>query len=203
MKIILNHDVEKLGRKGDVVEVAAGYARNFLLPRNLAIAATRGALRQAEHLIKAREVLDTKQRAVLGELAEKISSQRLNIAVRVGDEGQMFGSVTTAEIADLLAKASGESIDRRKVGVETTIKSLGVHTYTVHLGLDVVASGTIEVVPDATSPKVFVPKAEEGAEPTDVAALSDEASSDGSSTDETSADEVPSDEADSDESAAE
>lgn len=193
MKIILNHDVDKLGRKGDVVEVAAGYARNFLLPRNLAIAATRGALRQAEHLIKARDVLDTKQRAVLGELAEKIASERLTIAVRVGDEGQMFGSVTTAEIAELLAKASGESIDRRKVAVETTIKSLGVHTYTVHLGLDVVARGTIEVLPDATSPKVFTPKIEEGAEPTDVGALSDEASPE----------EAPSDEADSDESAAE
>lgn len=150
MKIILSSDVDKLGRKGDIVDVAPGYARNFLLPKKLAMLASRGALKQAESMQRARAELDVKERAVFEALAQRISSSPLKAEARVGEEGQMFGSVTNVDIAEKLTAALGEEVDRRKIVVAEPIKSLGTHSFSVHLRADVIAQGTIEVVEETS-----------------------------------------------------
>lgn len=151
MKVVLNSDVDKLGRKGDIVEVAAGYARNFLLPRNLAIFATKGSLKQAESLLRARSERDAKEHAVFEELASRISSTPLVIAARAGAEGQLFGSITNSDIADELEKALGQQVDRRKVLLADPIKSLGTHQFEVNLASDLTATGTVEVTVDGSA----------------------------------------------------
>jgi len=148
MKIILNADVDKLGHKGDVVEVAPGYARNFLLPRKLAMAATKGAIKQAESMRRSREVKDRQEKALFEQLAGKIAGAPLTLSVKAGAEGQMFGSVTASDIAELLTTALGEDIDRRKIQLSDPIRSTGVHEFGVGLRPDVVARGTIEVLPE-------------------------------------------------------
>lgn len=147
MKVILNSDVHNLGHKGDVVEVAAGFARNYLLPRNLAMSATKGALKQAESMQKARKEKENKEVLVHQEFATKISSTPLRITMRAGDEGQLFGSVTNVDIADELTRALGQDVDRRKIDL-APVKSLGSHTFKVHLHSQVVAEGTVEVISD-------------------------------------------------------
>lgn len=146
MKVILNSDIDKLGRRGDIVEVAAGYARNFLLPRNLALVATKGGIRQAEGMQRAREDQERKERESFEALAGRISGLSLRISSRAGEEGQLFGSVTTADIAEVLEKALGEEVDRRKIHTADAIRSVGTHEFTVALHRDVNAVGTIEVV---------------------------------------------------------
>lgn len=146
MKIILNADVDKLGHKGDLVDVSAGYARNFLLPRKLAMAATKGAVKQAESMRRSREVKDQQEKAVFEQLAGKIAATPLSISVKAGAEGQMFGSVTASDIAELLTTALGDDIDRRKVQISEPIKSTGTHEFGIALRPDVLARGTIEVV---------------------------------------------------------
>ena len=148
MKVILSADVEKLGRKGDVVEVARGYARNFLLPKKLALNATRGAVKQAESMRRARDEKERKDREIFEQLAQRIAATPLRIAAKAGADGQLFGSITTSDIADELERAlGGESeIDRRKIELRDQIKSLGTHDYSLQLHADVVAQGTVEVV---------------------------------------------------------
>lgn len=182
MKVILNSDIDKVGRKGDIVTVADGFARNYLLPKNLAIMASRGAVRQSESMQRARTERDKREKHIYDELAAKIAGVSLKIMVRSGDEGQLFGSVTHADIADELSRALGQEFDKRKI-VSSPIKSLGVHEYKVHLHPDVTAVATLEVVPDAASPplkpkeEVVEPPAAELAEPEAPAepAVSDEA----------------------------
>ncbi|MEO7803490.1 MAG: 50S ribosomal protein L9 [Actinomycetota bacterium] len=168
MKIVLNSDVEKLGRKGEVVEVARGYARNFLIPRNMAIIATKGALKQAESLQRSRAAKDTRDRAVFEQLAQKIEGARLTIQVRAGSEGHMYGSVTNADIAELLGTAIESEFDRRKIIITDPIKSLGTHGFLVHLPSEVVAKGTIEVVSDGFVEPDPEPEPEPDSAPADV-----------------------------------
>lgn len=152
MKVVLNADIEKLGRKGDVVEVAPGYARNFLLPRNLAIPGGKGSLRQAEEMVRAREEKDRRERAAFEGLVNRIAATPLRISARAGEDGQLFGSVTTSEIAEMLSEALGEEIDRRKVELAEPIRSTGTHEFSVQLHREVTARGTVEVVPAAPAP---------------------------------------------------
>ncbi|MCA1838750.1 MAG: 50S ribosomal protein L9 [Actinobacteria bacterium] len=148
MKVILNSDVEKLGRKGDLVEVAAGYARNFLLPRNLAITASRGAVKEADSMRRSRDEKDKKERAVFEQLAERLGSVALKVEARAGVGGHLFGSVTSGDLAEEVTRLLGEDIDRKKITVNQPIKSLGTHTFSIHLHRDVVVQGTVEVVPE-------------------------------------------------------
>lgn len=145
MKVVLTQDLSNLGRRGDVLEVADGYARNYLLPTNRAFQATRGALRQAEAMQRSRGRQEAKEKAELVDLAERIQAVKLTTAAKAGAEGQLFGSVTSSEIAHLLSRAVGQEIDRRKIVLAEPIKSLGVHTYRVHLHTEVVAEGSVEV----------------------------------------------------------
>ena len=152
MKVILNQDMSNLGRKGDVVEVKDGYARNFLLPTSRAFTATKGALKQAEAMQRARAAQEARDRAAWTALAGRINSARLTTKATAGAEGQLFGSVTTTDIAELLATQLGEEVDRRKVVLPEPIKSVGTHSFRVHLHADVVAEGSIEVQADGAPP---------------------------------------------------
>ncbi len=149
MKVILNADIDSLGRKGEIVEVASGYARNFLLPRKLALAATKGATRQAEAMTKAREERDRVEREKYEGLITQIGSKPLTLEARVGAEGQLFGSITAQDLADELSKVLGEEIDRRKIEIPNPIRTTGTHEFTVHLHRDVVAVATVEVTAQA------------------------------------------------------
>lgn len=154
MKVVLSSDVDSLGRKGEVVDVAAGYARNFLLPRKLAIPATKGALHQSEAMTRAREERDRQERETFEALSQRITSQKITISARVGAEGQLFGSVTSQDLADELSRLLGEEIDRRKIELPDPIRTLGTHEFSVQLAREVVAAATVEVVAenDASAP---------------------------------------------------
>lgn len=143
MQIILQEDVEKLGARGQVVEVAAGYARNFLLPRKLAIAATPGNLKRLE---KIRSVLDKRtatEREGAQKQAEVLAAASVTLARKAGENDQLFGSVTAADIAEALA-AQGYHVDKRKIELREPIKLIGEYQVTAKLHHDVTA--TIKVV---------------------------------------------------------
>jgi large subunit ribosomal protein L9 len=143
MQIILQEDVEKLGTRGQVVEVAAGYARNFLLPRKLAIAATPGNLKRLE---KIRSVLDKRtatEREGAQKQAEVLAAASVTLARKAGENDQLFGSVTAADIAEALA-AQGYQVDKRKIELREPIKLIGEYQVTAKLHHDVTA--TIKVV---------------------------------------------------------
>jgi large subunit ribosomal protein L9 len=146
MKVVLNADIGRLGHKGDIVEVAPGYARNYLLPKNLALQATKGSVRQAEEMRRARTERERRERAVAETLAASIGGLTLRITARAGEDGQLFGSVTTADIADALAKALNEDIDRRRINLPAQIRTVGSHEYSVHLRPDLTVAGAVEVV---------------------------------------------------------
>ncbi|MGH2769096.1 MAG: 50S ribosomal protein L9 [Actinomycetota bacterium] len=148
MRVILNADIEKLGRKGDLVEVTPGYARNYLLPKKLALTASKGAIRQAETMRRARQERESRERDAAEGLATRIEALKLTVAARAGEEGQLFGSVTTSHIAEELQRALGEEIDRRRVHLPEPVRSLGVHEFTVQVRPDVAARGSIEVIPE-------------------------------------------------------
>lgn len=147
MKVVLNADIGRLGNKGDIVEVAPGYARNYLLPQNLALTASKGAVRQAQEMRRARLERERRERAAAEALAGSIGRLALKIPARAGEDGQLFGSVTTSDISEALSAALGEAVDRRKITVPTPIRSLGIHEYAVHLRADLTVAGSVEVVP--------------------------------------------------------
>lgn len=147
MKVILQREVDKLGAPGDVVVVADGYARNYLMPKGLAVPASKGAVRHAERLRHAHEKHLRRTLEEATGLAERLSSAPLRISAKAGEEGRLFGSITVADIADELERSSGAPIDRKRVHLPEPIRSIGTHEVTVHLHPDVNAVVTVEVVP--------------------------------------------------------
>ena len=144
MKVILRENVEHLGQIGDVVKVAPGYARNFLLPRGFAMVATEGNKKALEH---AKRQLEYKKNKVLEgarALAAKIESLVITTTHQAGEEGKLFGSVTNMEVAELL-KAQGVEIDRKKIEMEA-IKQVGEHTAKIKIHPEVAASLKVTVV---------------------------------------------------------
>ena len=133
MKIVLRQDVPKLGEAGAIKEVANGYARNFLIPQGMAVLATPGEVKTAEHnaAVKARKV--AKQEAALQAVADRIAGKRLEFVARAGEGGRLYGSIPAGDVAERLSALAGEEIDRRKVVLEEPIRSLGEHTVAVHL----------------------------------------------------------------------
>ena len=146
MKIILQRPVEKLGDPGDVVEVADGYARNYLIPRGLAAPAIKGAVRHADRLRKTHEERTRKAVAEAQALADTLTASPLRLEARAGDEGKLFGSITAADVAEELGRAAGSPIDRHDVRLPEPIRSLGTHEVVVHLHPQVNATVTLEVV---------------------------------------------------------
>jgi large subunit ribosomal protein L9 len=146
MKVILSGDVEKLGRKGDVVNVADGYARNFLVPKGLAMAASKGALRQAEDMKRARLEAEKKEKEEAASKVALLGASPVYISARAGEEGRLFGSVTTSDIARAITEQLGQEVDRRIIRLEEPIRTLGSHSIEVHLHEDVNALVTVEVI---------------------------------------------------------
>ena len=147
MKIILQKPVDKLGNPGDIAEVADGYARNYLIPRGLAIRAEKGALKHAESLKRAHVSRLSKQKGEYEAIASKlIAAGVLRIAVRAGEEGKLFGSVTGADIADAVVAQTGVALDKKDVHLDEPIRSVGTHEVRVKLFHDVEPVLTVEVV---------------------------------------------------------
>jgi large subunit ribosomal protein L9 len=145
MKVILQKPVEKLGDPGDVVEVAAGYARNYLVPQGLAVRAEKGALKHAENLKRAHVSRQSKEKVEFEALASTLIASKVTIAARAGEEGKLFGSVTAADVAGAIAAQTGIEVDRKDVHLDEPIRSLGTHDVRVHLFPEVEPVLTIEV----------------------------------------------------------
>ena len=145
MKVILQKPVEKLGDPGDVVEVAAGYARNYLVPHGLAVRAEKGALKHAENLKRAHVSRQSKEKVEFEALASTLIASKVTIAARAGEEGKLFGSVTAADVAGAIAAQTGIQVDRKDVRLDEPIRSLGTHDVRVHLFPEVEPVLTIEV----------------------------------------------------------
>ncbi|MFZ4514860.1 MAG: 50S ribosomal protein L9 [Acidimicrobiia bacterium] len=146
MKVVLRSDVDNVGSKGDIVDVADGFARNFLVRKGLAIAASDGAVRQAEAMRRNRAARDARERATAEDLATRLQANRIQIAVRAGEGGKLFGSVSNADIAAALAKATGATIDRKTVQLADAIKSTGAYEVAVRLHPAVSATVGVDVV---------------------------------------------------------
>lgn len=146
MKIVLREDVDTLGRKGDLVEVADGYARNYLVPRGLAMKATKGVVAQAESMRRNRQAREVRDRTAAEELAGRLNAAPLTVGARAGEGGKLFGSVTTADIVAALLDSTGIEIDRRAVMLDDPIRELGEVEVPVRLHAEVVVPLVVAVV---------------------------------------------------------
>jgi large subunit ribosomal protein L9 len=146
MKVILLSDVKTLGKKGDVVEVAEGYGRNFLLPRSLASEANKGALAAHADQKRAQEKRDAQTLSDAKELASKIETTQLAVKVKAGGNGKLFGAITNADVADAIAQTLAVDVDKHKIEIKNQIKALGSYPVEIKLHRNVVAKATISVV---------------------------------------------------------
>lgn len=146
MKVILTGDVKKLGKKGDVVNVADGYARNFLLPKGLAVEATQVKIKKLDRQKQEEAERRLEEENESRKLAEKLNKLEICIAVKVGDAGKLFGAVSSKDIADVLEEEHQIRIDKKKIVLKEPIKTLGMHKLTVKLHPKVQANINIKVV---------------------------------------------------------
>ncbi|MFI5063390.1 MAG: 50S ribosomal protein L9 [Streptosporangiales bacterium] len=145
MKLILTHEVTGLGGPGDVVEVAGGYGRNYLVPRGLAMRWTRGAEKQIDLIKRARAARDIRGLDDAREAAKRLSATTVRLRVRAGASGRLFGSVSPSDIADAVRAAGGPELDRRRIEVATPIRTVGSHQVTIRLHPEVNATLDVEV----------------------------------------------------------
>lgn len=145
MKVILTQEVRSLGAPGDVIEVADGYGRNFLIPRGLARLATAGSLKQVELIRRTREVREIKSKEKAEDVRNHLQSLKIRIPAKAGDGGRLFGQVTPGAIVEAIAKAGGPKIDKRRLHLDEPIKSLGAHTALLRLHPEVEAAIGLEV----------------------------------------------------------
>ncbi len=145
MKVILRADVANVGKRGDVLAVADGYARNYLVPRGLAMRASDGTLAQAESMRRARDVKDAAARTAAEDIARRLVPAIIQVSARAGSEGRLFGSVTTADVAEAVADQTGLELDRRKLHLDEPIRELGTHRVLVKLHSEVEFPVTVEV----------------------------------------------------------
>ncbi len=150
-ELILRENIDHLGRRGDIVKVAGGYARNYLLPRKLALPVTAANRRQVERERALAEQREAEERQTAQALADRVAAVECEIARRVGDQDTLYGSVTNADIAEHLA-AQALDIDKRQVQLEEPIKQLGEFTVQVRIHRDVVASVRVRVVREGDEP---------------------------------------------------
>ena len=146
MKLVLRTDVDQVGKKGDIVDVADGFGRNYLVPNGLAFLASPGVEAQATAMRRGRDVRDASDRAAAEAVAKSLVPQVITITARSGAEGKLFGSVTTEQIADAVAAQTGVELDRRKLHLDEPIKALGTHLVPAKLHADVEFPITVEVV---------------------------------------------------------
>jgi len=145
MKVILREDVQGVGNIGDILEVAPGYARNFLFPRNKAVEATGRSLKTVEHAKRVIGEKARREKAALEEIAKKVSAIAVTIPVQVGKDDKLFGSVTAKDIAEALA-AQGVEVDKRKIELGNPIKELGTVSVPIKLHSQVTATVSVTVV---------------------------------------------------------
>jgi large subunit ribosomal protein L9 len=145
-KVLLTQDVSNLGTAGNVFTVAAGYARNFLLPRGLAVLATKGALKQAEEIKQSALRRRAQERANAEAQAEMIKRQRLLFTANAGDNDRLYGSVTSADMAEKLSAAVGFEVDRRRIVLDHPIRDLGIFQIPIRLMPEVMPTFTVAVV---------------------------------------------------------
>jgi large subunit ribosomal protein L9 len=145
MKVILRSDLKGLGKRGDIVEVAEGHARNFLLPKGHAFPATDGAVSQATAMRRSRDLRDAQDRESAQAVASKLVSTTITITMKAGAEGRLFGSVTAADVAAAINEQAHIELDRRKLNVEH-IKTTGTHQVSAKLHHDVEFPITLEIV---------------------------------------------------------
>jgi large subunit ribosomal protein L9 len=146
MKIVLTQEVRALGAPGDVVEVADGYARNFLIPRKLAIRATSGSLKQVETIRRTREIREVRNLEQAQQIAGQLGSLQIRVPAKAGETGRLFGQITPAQVAEAVKKAGGPKIDRKRLHIDAPIKSLGAHRVSLRIHPEVEAQINIEVV---------------------------------------------------------
>jgi large subunit ribosomal protein L9 len=147
MRVILLNDVKALGKRGTVVEVAEGYANNFLIPKKLAAEASAGALASLEQQNKAKAKRQAEDLAQAQEIARIIESKPLSVPARAGGNGKLFGTITNAQIAEAIQASFDIALDRHKIELKTPIKAVGTYPVEVKLGNNVTAKATVEVVP--------------------------------------------------------
>ena len=145
MKILLRADVTDVGKKGDIVEVADGFCRNYLVPKGLAIKATNGVAAQATAMRRSRDLKDAKDRSAAEAVAKALVPTVINITAKAGAEGKLFGSVTVADVAEAVQSQTSIELDRRKLHIDDAIKTLGTHTVAAKLHADVEFPITLEV----------------------------------------------------------
>jgi large subunit ribosomal protein L9 len=146
MKVLLRSDIKGIGRRGDIVNVSSGHARNFLLPNDLAIVANAGTIAQAEVMRKSREQQIAADRESARLVAASLSTTVIKIAAKAGNEGRLFGSINAAEIAKAVFDQTGVTIDRKNIQVETPLRQLGEHSVSAEIFSDVVATLKLEIV---------------------------------------------------------
>jgi len=157
MEVILREHVDNLGRRGEVVKVADGYARNFLLPRRLALKVTEGNKKQIERERAKFEAKEAEEQGVAQAVADRMANVDVQIARRVGETEALYGSVTSADIAAALA-AKGFELDRRKIVLQEPLKRVGEYTVPVRLHRDVTTQIKVRVVPEGEPEKAATPK---------------------------------------------
>ncbi len=147
MKVILTKPVEDLGDKGDVVEVADGYARNYLVPKKFAVKASDGALKQAESMRLARIDAERKSLDEARALGDTLAGMRVVVAARAGDAGNLFGSIGASDVAEAIVKFTGVEIDKRIIQIEEPIKEIGLHEIALKPHSEVEVLVTLDVIP--------------------------------------------------------
>ena len=146
MKLLLRSDVDGVGKKGDVVDVADGYGRNFLVPKGFAVKATDGVETQAKAMRRSRDVKDAADRGAAEEVAKRLVPTVITISAKAGAEGRLFGSVTAADVVDAVREQTGVELDRKSLSLDEHIKETGTHTVPARLHADVQFQITVEVV---------------------------------------------------------
>lgn len=146
MKVILQTNVKKLGNKGDLVDVAEGYARNYLIPRGLAVEANEANLKSLQAAKSQADAKRAREEAAARELAAKLEKTVVKVPAKSGESGRLFGSVTAGDIAQAVAKACGFAVDKRKIELEEPIKALGTYQIPVSLHPQVTATLRVQVV---------------------------------------------------------
>lgn len=146
MRVVLRTDVDGVGKKGDILDVADGFARNFLIPKGRAIKATPGVQAQADAMRRSRDLKDAKDRESAEVVARTLVPMVIRIPARAGAEGKLFGSVTAADIIEAVGAQAGVELDRKRLHLEEPIKTIGTHHVPVRLHADVQFPVTVEVV---------------------------------------------------------
>ena len=145
-RVILRADAVDVGKRGDICEVSNGYARNFLLPRGLAITASDGAVNQAAAMRRSRDLRDAADRSAAEEVARTLVARTITISAKAGAEGKLYGSVTSADVVEAVSSQAGVDLDRRQLQLAEPIKALGSHQVPVKLHSDVQFPITVDVV---------------------------------------------------------